>query len=172
MLYLPPYAATSRRVCEKKENLASYSFTSLPSKNVSIKLKLSFVQVFHQSINAPINVKPELGGGGGRATHRNLTVACIPRVGILIGHHALDLSILYSRREVNYFFLLILTILFRPGVEILIILFRKCQNPNPTPNPPPPPPLGLDTDRCITICPRYCADFGIRWRCRKINGQD
>ena len=34
--------------------------------------------------NAPISVKPE---GGGRATHGNLTVAYIPRVGILIGHH-------------------------------------------------------------------------------------
>ena len=85
--------------------------------------KLSFVQVFHESINAPINVKPERGGGGGRSTHGNLTVACIPRVGILIGHHAFDLSVLYSKREVNYFFLLILTILFRPGVEILIIFF-------------------------------------------------
>ena len=45
-------------------------------------------------------------------------------------------------------FLLILTILFRPGVGILIIFFRKCQNPHPMPDPPPPP-LGLDTDRCI-----------------------
>ena len=32
---------------------------------------------------APINVKPEGGGGGGRATHGNLTVTLIPRVGIL-----------------------------------------------------------------------------------------
>ena len=32
--------------------------------------------------NAPINVEPE-GGGGGWATHRNLTVMHIPRVGIL-----------------------------------------------------------------------------------------
>ena len=38
--------------------------------------------------NAPISVKPEgVGGGGGRATHGNLTVTYIPRVGILIGHH-------------------------------------------------------------------------------------
>ena len=29
-------------------------------------------------------------GGGGRATHGNLTVAYIPRVGILIGHHAFE----------------------------------------------------------------------------------
>ena len=84
-------------------------------------------------------------GGGGRATHGNLTVACIPRVGILIGYHAFDLSILYSRREVNHFFLLILTIRFRPGVGILIIFFRKCQNPHPMPDPlsPPPPGSGL-----------------------------
>ena len=33
--------------------------------------------------NAPINVKPERGGGRGRATHGNLTVMHIPRVGIL-----------------------------------------------------------------------------------------
>ena len=68
------------------------------------------------------------GWGGGRATHGNLTVACIPRVGILIGHHPFDLSILYSRREVNHLFLLILTILFCLGVGIF---FRKCQNPHP-----------------------------------------
>ena len=36
-------------------------------------------------INGPITVKPE--GGGGRATHGNLTVTYIPRVAILIGHH-------------------------------------------------------------------------------------
>ena len=88
--------------------------------------------------NAPINVKPEGGGGGGRATHGNLTVARISRVGILIGHHAFDLSVLYSRREVNHLFLLILTILFCPGVGILIDFFRKCQNPHPMPDPPPP----------------------------------
>ena len=127
----------------KKENLASYSFTSLPSKNVSIK-PLNFLlckcftkALMHLSMSSP------RGGGGGRATHGNLTVACIPRVGILIGHHAFDLSILYSRREVNYFFPLILTILFRPGVEILIIFFRKCQNPHPMPDPSPPSGLTL-----------------------------
>ena len=98
------------------------------------------------SCNAPISVKPG-GGGGGRATHGNLTVASTPRVGILIGHHAFDLSILRSRREVNHLFLLILTILFCPGVGILILFFRKCQNPHPIPDLPPP--LGLDTDRCI-----------------------
>ena len=66
--------------------------------------------------------------GVGRATHENLTVAYITRVGILIGRHAFNLSILYSRREVNHLFLLILTILFRPGVGILII-----QNLHPMP---------------------------------------
>ena len=70
-------------------------------------------------------------------------VAYIPRVGILIGHHAFDLSILCTRREVNHLFLLILTILFCPGVGVLIIFFRKCQNPHPMPDPPPPPPSGL-----------------------------
>ena len=35
--------------------------------------------------NAPINIKPEGGGGGvGRATPKNLTVTCIPRVETLI----------------------------------------------------------------------------------------
>ena len=84
-------------------------------------------------------------------THGNLTVAYISRVGILVGHYAFDLSISYSRRGVNHLFLLILTILFRPGVGILIFFFRKCQNLHPMPDPPPPPPPGLDTDRCITV---------------------
>ena len=91
--------------------------------------------VVHLSMSSPGG-----GGGGGRATHGNLTVTYIPRVGIWVGHHAFDLSILYSRRELNLMFLLILTILFRPGVGILIIFFRKCQNPHPMPDPPPPPP--------------------------------
>ena len=38
-------------------------------------------------LNAPISVKPRGGEGGGRATHGNLTVTYIPRVGILIGHN-------------------------------------------------------------------------------------
>ena len=74
---------------------------------------------------------------GNEVANRNLTVAYIPRLGILIGHHAFDLSILYSRREVNNLFLLILAIPVCPGVGILIIFFRKCQNPTP------PPPSGL-----------------------------
>ena len=88
--------------------------------------------------NAPISVKPEGGGRGGRATHGNLTVADIPRVGILIGHHAFDLSILCSRREVNHLFLLILTILFCPGVGILIIFLENVKIPTLCPTPPPP----------------------------------
>ena len=75
---------------------------------------------------------PREGRGGGSANHGNLTVAYIPRVGILIGHHAFDLSILCSRREVNHLFLLILTIRFCPGVGILIIF---------SPMSAPPPPL-------------------------------
>ena len=43
--------------------------------------------------------------GGGQATHGNLTVMYIPRVGILIGHHAFDLSISNRRREVSHLFL-------------------------------------------------------------------
>ena len=86
------------------------------------------------------------GGGVCPAIHGNLTVAYIPRVGTLIGHHAFDLSILYSRREVNHLFLLNLTIRFRP-VGILIIFVRKCQYPHLCPTSTPP--LGLDTDRCI-----------------------
>ena len=69
------------------------------------------------------------------------TVACIPSVGILIGHNAFDLSILYSRREVTHLFLLILTILFRPWVGILIFFFSKMSKSPPYARPPPP--LGL-----------------------------
>ena len=72
-------------------------------------------ELMHLSMSSP--------RGGGRATHGNLTVMHIPRVGILIGHHALDLSVSNSRREVNHLFLLILTIMFCPGVGILIVLF-------------------------------------------------
>ena len=39
-------------------------------------------------------------------------MAYIPRVGILIGHHAFDLSILRSRRDVNH---LVLLNSFLPG---------------------------------------------------------
>ena len=45
----------------------------------------------HLSMSSP---RKGGGGGGGATTHGNLTVACIPRVGILIGHHAFHLSIL------------------------------------------------------------------------------
>ena len=113
----------------------------MSSNHASLVLKL----------NAPINVKPE-GGGGGQTTHKNLTVAYIPRVGILIGHHAVDLSILFCRRKVNHLFLLILTILFRPGVGILIIFLGNVKIPTLCP-PPPFPPLRLDTDRCINTLP-------------------
>ena len=85
--------------------------------------------------------------GDSSATHGNLTVMHIPRVGIFTWHHAFDLSILKSRWEVSHLFLLILTIILCPGVGILIISFRKCQNPHPMPDPSP---LGLDIDRCIT----------------------
>ena len=74
-----------------------------------------------------------LGEGG--ATHGNLTVTHIPRVGILTWHHAFDLSISKSSWEVNHLFLRILTIIFCPGVGILIIFFRKSQNPDPMPDP-------------------------------------
>ena len=79
------------------------------------------LRIMHLSMSSPRGG----GGGGGQANHGNLTVGYIPRVGILIGHHAFDLSILYSRREVNHLFLLILTILFRSGVRISIIFFNK-----------------------------------------------
>ena len=36
---------------------------------------------------------------------------------------------------------------FLPGVEILIIFFRKYQNPHPMPDPTA---LGLNTDGCIS----------------------
>ena len=84
--------------------------------------------IMHLSMSSPRR--------GGRATHGNLTVTHIPKVGILTLHHAFDLSISMSRWEVNHLFLLILTIIFCAGVGILIIFFRKCQNPHPMPNPP------------------------------------
>ena len=43
--------------------------------------------------------------------------------------------------------LILLTIIFCPGMGMLIIFFRKCQNPHPMSDPP----LGLDSDRCIII---------------------
>ena len=147
-----------------REPKALYSVKTVPiiyQMNVFYILVANFshLAIFHNKFtctNATINVKPEGGGGGvGRATHGNLTVACIPRVGILIGHYAFHLSILQSRREVNQLFLLILTIFFRPGVGILIIFISKCRNPHPMPDPPPPP-LGLDTDRCIIIFKHFC----------------
>ena len=100
------------------------------------------------AIYAPISVvKNKRGeGGGDRATHGNLTVAYSPRVVILIGHHAFDLSILYSRREANF---CILTILFCPGVGILIIFFRKFQNPHPMPDLPPLGVTLIDALLCI-----------------------
>ena len=78
------------------------------------------------------------GGGGGRAAHRNLTVACIPRVGILIGHHAFYLLILKNRRQVSNLFLLILTILFHPGLDTdrCIPLFGLCPLLSPLSNKP------------------------------------
>ena len=83
--------------------------------------------VMHLSMSSPRR------GVGGRETHGNLTVIHIPKVGILTWHHAFDLSISKSRWEVNDLFLLILTIIFCPGVGILLIFFRKCQNPHPMP---------------------------------------
>ena len=56
-------------------------------------------------------------------------------------------------RSKPFFFLLILTINLCPGVGILIIFFRKCQNPHPMPDPALPPPPGLDIDRCISRTP-------------------
>ena len=94
--------------------------------------------LMHLSMSSPSG-----GGRGVGATHGNLTVLHIPRVGILTWHHAFDLSILKSRWEVNHLFLLILTIILCPGVGILIIFFRKCQNPHPMPDPLPPSGLTL-----------------------------
>ena len=78
------------------------------TSNVRLSTMAKLKAEFHEHLTrprgvyyAPINVKPEGGGGGVLANHGNLTVSYIPRVGILIGHHAFDLSILYSRREVN-----------------------------------------------------------------------
>ena len=115
-------------------------------RKICFKIIFLQVQCFMCALIGVYQCETRGGGGGGgggesgaRATHGNLTVAYIPRVGILIGHHAFDLSILYSRREVNHLFLLVL---FCPGVGILMIFFRRCHNPHPMPDPPHPP-LGL-----------------------------
>ena len=91
-----------------------------------------WLELMHLSMPRP------RGGKGGRATHGNLTVTHIPRVGILTWRHALDLSISKSRWEVNHLFLLVLTIIFCPGVGISIICFGKCQNPHPMSDPHSP----------------------------------
>ena len=62
---------------------------------------------------------------------RDFVCDIYPRVGILIGHHAFDLSISNSRREVNHYFVSD-NFYFCPGNR-----------------PPLPSPLGLDIDRCI-----------------------
>ena len=86
--------------------------------------------------NAPINVKP---GWGGSCNPREFDCGVYPQGG--------DFDRTSCIWSFNFIlFLLILTILFHPGVGILKIFFRKCQNPHPIPDPPP---LGLDTDRCI-----------------------
>ena len=69
------------------------------------------------------------GGGGGEGVGSgnpwefDCDVQYIPRVGILIGHHAFDLSISNSRREVNHLLLILLTVVFCPGVGILKTFF-------------------------------------------------
>ena len=68
----------------------------------------------------------------------------IPKVGILIEHHVLDLSISNSRREVNH-------LLLTPRGGDFDNFFRKCQNLYPMPGLLPPHPLWLDNDRCIII---------------------
>ena len=102
-----------------------------------------------QSNYALISVKPEGGvGGGGRAIHGNLTVTYIPRVGILIGPHAFDLTISTSRREVNHLFQLIFTIIFLPRGGDFDYFLENVKNPTLC---SAPPPLGLDIDRCINF---------------------
>ena len=87
-------------------------------------------------------------GGGGRAIHGNLTVTYIPRVGILIGPHAFDLSISNSRREVNHLFQLIFTIIFLPRGGDFDYFLENVKNPTLC---SAPPSLGLDIDRCINF---------------------
>ena len=98
-------------------------------KFMSIPLRLLFV--FFSFYDAPINVKPEWGGGV-----------------ILIGHHAFDLSISNSIRGVNYLFMLIWTTIFCQGVETLMSFLENVKIPTLFPDPPPSP-LRLDIDRCI-----------------------
>ena len=99
-------------------------FTKCACTSKQLLLFSVSLMLMHLSMSSPRG-----GGGGGRATHGNLTVTHVPRVGIL-------------------------TIIFCPGVGILIFFLENVQIPHPLPSPPPPPPLGLDIDRCITVCVR------------------
>ena len=100
---------------------------------------------------APINVKPE-GGGGVEQTTEIWLRQVFPRWGFW----SLDLSITNSRREVNHLLLLLLTIIcFAQEWGFCYFLSENVKIPtlhvcltSPTP-PPHPPHLRLDIDRYI-----------------------
>ena len=79
------------------------------------------------------------GGGVGSGNPREFDCDVCPQGGDF------DHLIVQLQREEEKKTIL-MTIIFCPGVGILIIFFQKCQNPHPM---PAPRPLGLDIDRCI-----------------------
>ena len=73
------------------------------------------------------------GGGGGSGNPREFDCVVCPQGGDF-DHLIFQLQREEERKPI------LLTIIFCPGVGILIIFFRKCQNPHPMPDPSPPPP--------------------------------
>jgi len=72
----------------------------------------------------------------------------MPRVGILMGQHAFDFSIIFKKQKsLKPFVTDTFDSYFLPGVGILVIFFfEKCQNPHLMPNstlPPTHPTSGL-----------------------------
>ena len=111
-------------------------FSTPPPRLISLSITLFLMRVASgvrvQRPNAPINVKPE-GGGGGSGNPREFDCDVCPQGGDF-DHLTFQLQREEEKKTI------LLTIIFCPGVGILIYFFRKCQNPHPLPDPPPPPP--------------------------------
>jgi len=81
--------------------------------------------------NTPISFKPEGVGGGCQATHRNLTVTYIPRVGILI---------FKEQKRSKPFVTDTFDIYFLPRDRHFVNFFYKMSKSPPYHGPPPPLP--------------------------------
>ena len=87
--------------------------------------------------NVPINIKPERwGGGGGSGNPWEFDCDVYPQCGDFDWTSCIwSLNFKSSRREVNHLFLIILTSIFCPGVEILPLFSKMSKSP--------PPPLRM-----------------------------